>query len=220
LGRITHALKNNYGFIIGKYMSNELVRSRVSNTSYRHQTSSDKKTTSSDKKTEFVRDIEAMNEVVIETLLNEEQFQAWTVKSPRVGTQTPFVPLRKEFEFIVYPNIEPVRLDDFVPLQKWEGFVIDVMEDTFTVRLSDLTRNNAEEVAEIPKEEVSEEDRVLIKAGALFYWNIGYLDRPSGRQRSSMIRFRRLPIWGKEELEKARQHTSWEKRNFPNVITP
>ncbi len=68
-------------------------------------------------------------------------------------------------------------------------------------RLQDLTEKGPEEEAEFPIEEVSDEDRKFIKSGAIFYWNIGYLDSRTGqRRRVSIIRFRRLPAWRKEEI--------------------
>jgi hypothetical protein len=62
-----------------------------------------------------------------------------------------------------------------------------------------------DEEAEFPMEEVSDADRSFIMPGAVFYWNIGYIDNISGqRTRASVIRFRRLPVWRPEELERAK----------------
>lgn len=92
----------------------------------------------------------------------------------------------------------------FIPLQKWEGTVLKLTRDTFICRLTDLQRYNLHEEAEIPLEEIPETDRHLVEPGAVFYWNIGYLDNLDGqRTRASRIRFRRLPVWTKAELNKA-----------------
>lgn len=93
----------------------------------------------------------------------------------------------------------------FEVLQKWEGTVIEVLPDSLTARLTDLTQNGPEEEAEFSLDEIDESDMDLLKPGAVFYWNIGYADSPSGRARVSIIRFRRLPIWRAEDLERARQ---------------
>ena len=52
------------------------------------------------------------------------------------------------------------------------------------------------------------EDLDLLEPGAVFYWNIGYRDRPSGRERISTIRFRRLPVWTADELKVADQEAA------------
>jgi hypothetical protein len=93
----------------------------------------------------------------------------------------------------------------FEVLQKWEGVVLEVLSDSFTARLSDLTRQGPDEDAEFALEEIDIGDRDLLRPGAVFYWNIGYSDSLTGRARVSIIRFRRLPIWRRDELEKAKR---------------
>jgi len=105
---------------------------------------------------------------------------------------------------VVFLRREPIVQNRFVPLQKWEGTVLQVLEDSFFARLVDLTSGGVDEEAEFPVEEISDADRSLITPGAVFYWNIGYIDNISGqRTRASVIRFRRLPVWRPEELERA-----------------
>lgn len=99
------------------------------------------------------------------------------------------------------------RKDYFVSLQKWEGSVIDIKDDLIIVDLIDLTEEGHKEKAEIPIEEISASDSELLKKGAIFYWNIGYRDTVSGqRERVSIIRFRRLPIWTEQEIVKAKEN--------------
>jgi hypothetical protein len=103
--------------------------------------------------------------------------------------QLPCLPKAKEF---------------FKAIQRWEGYVLDVTEDSFRARLMTIEGEGPTQEAEILLEELVQEDRKLVEPGAVFYWSIGYLDRPSGRLRISSIRFRRLPAWTSRELEKAR----------------
>jgi|ERR1043166_3552315 hypothetical protein len=101
-------------------------------------------------------------------------------------------------------RIHPPR-SKFLPLQKWEGTVLKIRKDSFICRLTDLNRKGLHEEAEIPIEEVPTTDRPLIELGAVFYWNIGYLDNEVGQRiRASIIRFRRLPVWTKSEIDKAK----------------
>jgi len=111
---------------------------------------------------------------------------------------------------IVRLKTDPSVGDQFVSLQKWEGVVIEIKDETFLARLKDLTNEkNPEEEAEFPLEELSPEDRELVAPGAIFYWNIGYLDTRSGqRRRESIIRFRRLPAWSKREIENSKHEAS------------
>lgn len=93
--------------------------------------------------------------------------------------------------------------EHFVALQKWEGYVTAVLEETFRARLIPMKGQGGDQEAEIFLQEIDEKDRELIEPGAVFYWSIGYDDRPSGRQRASRIRFRRLPTWSASEIAHA-----------------
>jgi hypothetical protein len=100
------------------------------------------------------------------------------------------------------PTPRPLR-EDFNALQKWEGYVTEVGDDVFQARLIPIMGQGSEQEAEIYITEVSKGDRAMIKPGAVFYWSIGYLEKPSGRIRASVIRFRRLPKWTAKEIEVA-----------------
>ncbi|MGA7577353.1 MAG: hypothetical protein ACLQUW_07170 [Desulfobaccales bacterium] len=106
---------------------------------------------------------------------------------------------------IEFPSVQ-VHINRMVSLQKWQGYVLKVLDDSLWVRLIDLTQNGPDEEAEISLEEISRDDFELIKPGAIFYWNIGYLDFYSGQRiRSSVIRFQRMPAWSDEEIDAARE---------------
>ena len=112
---------------------------------------------------------------------------------------------------ISFPSSEH-RVNRMVSLQKWEGYVLRVLKDSLWVRLIDLTHQAPDAEGEIQLDEITQDDFELIKPGAIFYWNIGYLDLYSGtRQRSSIIRFQRLPVWSSEEIDVGRR----EAERFP-----
>ena len=91
-----------------------------------------------------------------------------------------------------------------VCLQKWEGVVVSSGSDSFFARLVDLTGDTPDEEVEIPREEVSASDCAHLREGAAFYWTIGYSDSVKGqRRRVSEIRFRRLPAWTEEDIQRA-----------------
>lgn len=147
--------------------------------------------------------------------LSEQRILSYLTTS--ISESSPsFIPYKQFKEatvtFIKSERTPVVRLPDspskdkFVSLQKWEGIVIEVKKDIFLARLHDLTKENPEEEAEFPLEEISPEDKKLLQPGAIFYWNIGYLDSRTGqRKRESIIRFRRIPAWREEEIEVAKQ---------------
>lgn len=94
-----------------------------------------------------------------------------------------------------------------IPLQQWEGIVISVGTEYFWARLRDLTnQSNPEEEAEILISEISEEDRKILKPGALFYWSIFYHEKERGpRRRVSDIRMARIPVWREKDVQNAKQ---------------
>jgi hypothetical protein len=105
---------------------------------------------------------------------------------------------------ILWVSSKPVRQSYFISLQKWEGVVLDVCEDSFLARLVDLEQQGPDEEAEILLDELSADDLPLVNPGAVFYWHIGYhVDRSGQRKRASIIRFRRLPMWTAKEIETA-----------------
>jgi len=108
-------------------------------------------------------------------------------------------------DLLVVPPAVPQPREYFHVIQKWEGYVLEVGQDVFLARLVRIVGEGPELEAEIYLEDVEPPDRSLVKPGAVFYWSIGYLIKPSGnRCRASLIRFRRLPPWDEADLKAAR----------------
>lgn len=99
------------------------------------------------------------------------------------------------------PRTTPFK-EYFKAIQKWEGKVISLSGDTFKATLSALVGDKIDQEADIYVEDVTPDERPYIEPGAVFYWSIGYLERPSGRRRESVLRFRRLPAWTSDEVKK------------------
>lgn len=92
----------------------------------------------------------------------------------------------------------------FNSLFKREGIVLSISEKHFTAKLVDLEHKAPNEIADFPFDEISDDDKSLLKEGSVFYWNIGFKLLPTGqKERSSLIRFRRLPAWSRREIESA-----------------
>jgi hypothetical protein len=105
--------------------------------------------------------------------------------------------------------VGPVLDQTFISLAKREGVVLSLGIDSFTARLINLLDDSNRDTlgdleAEFSFDEVSKGERSLVLEGAIFYWNIGYYDDPTGqRRRVSEIRFRRLPAWHAADLRNA-----------------
>ena len=108
----------------------------------------------------------------------------------------------RETEITILPILSPAKVSSVV-LQKWEGFVLEIGAETFWARLTALVGEEGDQIAEIFLDEIDAEDQALLAPGSVFYWSIGYLDKPSGRERFSQIRLRRLPLWLATELSAA-----------------
>ncbi len=122
-------------------------------------------------------------------------------------------PRRKVEEPVFYHELKPERRSYFFCMQKWRGVVFSTAEETFWAKLEDLDIQKPDEEAEILLSEISDEDKPLIKLGAVFYWSIGYHTDPSRqRRRASIIRFRRLPMWTAGELKIAKSKAADYKR--------
>jgi hypothetical protein len=106
------------------------------------------------------------------------------------------------------PQIEHVPQISFEPLQEWEGCVVETQATTFTATLIDITdrRKFEDEVAEFALTDLSDDDLLLLRPGAIFRWLIGYERHPSGtKRRASSVVFRRLPNWSENDLSRAKQ---------------
>ena len=110
------------------------------------------------------------------------------------------------------PDLAQVSLTfpqvSFHRLQEWEGYVIEIGEDDFTVRLLDLTAGSSheEEEAVIPLSEISEDDHKRLRLGSIFRWVIGYEHFASGtKQRVSRIVFRELPVVTEQDIAEAEE---------------
>lgn len=109
------------------------------------------------------------------------------------------------------PTESPDRRVQLDVLQDWEGVVETVEETTFSARLRDITAGAefAWETAELPIDDVTEDDRELVRPGAVFYMTIGRMTHPSGRRdRVARLVFRRLPAWTASTLQQAQQRAN------------
>lgn len=115
------------------------------------------------------------------------------------------------------PKTAPIRkpatesLKSFKVLESWVARVetVDLEAQTFTALVSSEIHTGTREAAEFTFDEISEDDRALIQAGAIFYWSVGYqIDEFGGRSTASVVRFRRVHHWRPKEIREARARAS------------
>ena len=131
------------------------------------------------------------------------------VSNDEIGSESPQIGIPTPAAVIAFPRTTHPS-SHFRPLQKWEGFVLEVKDNSFTARLVDQSNpGTGDEEVELSLEEISPDDLALVAPGAIFYWSIGYETTSSGqRKRSSVIRLRRLPAWSAKDIETAQNKAS------------
>ena len=106
-------------------------------------------------------------------------------------------------EVINFPKPRRHPAVTFHALQEWEGCVTEINDTNFTANLIDLTAGASfeKEEADIPIDEISEEDASKMLVGSIFRWVIGYERSMAGtKKRVSHIVLRDLPAITKSDL--------------------
>lgn len=89
---------------------------------------------------------------------------------------------------------------------EWIGRVEDVGTEFFTATLSSRSTPGELDQAEIELDELSPADRDRLRAGAVFYWVVGYRDEPYGQRIGiSKIIFRRMVAPSEDQVAEAHQ---------------
>lgn len=93
---------------------------------------------------------------------------------------------------------------DATVIQLWEGRVleVDLQNGVMQVLLTAKLIRIAEHTAEIELQWVSEQDRDLVVAGAVFYLTLYKQTRHGSVKNSQELRFRRRPVWTKRQVQK------------------
>jgi len=121
-----------------------------------------------------------------------------------VNRQVVSIPVRSPIKFIpeIHYSIE---------LQHWDCVVISIGETTFSARMRDGLDDKIEELADISKLDVSEEDLPYFLIGAVFYLSVGYRETLfHSREKYLNIRFRRGPI-NRKKIDLGKMNLDIEK---------
>lgn len=140
----------------------------------------------------------------------------------RIGTDEvdSSVAVKNVAQSLIRPRSEMVA-DSAITVQAWEGVVLEVFDKFLAVKLIDKTDRSAQDtVAELDIGEIDADDADLVRPGAIFYWYLSYEHRPSGKKRSSMIRFRRTPSWTADDLKRTEAYANELFRGFKIAELP
>jgi hypothetical protein len=126
----------------------------------------------------------------------------------------------------VPPSPRGGPLMSFVTRQKWQGYVVEADDETFSAVIYDMTNTTdmGPEQVVLPKEEVSTFMQGLIKPGSIFFWDIGFRTDPVGqRSKQSILSFPMIPVWDRRDIRGAKERARdaftdmrWDK----NANTP
>jgi len=106
-------------------------------------------------------------------------------------------------------------LEHATMLNRWQGQVQEVSEDSFSAVLFDLNRPELTEFARFSFNEISDEDMGFLRPGSVFYWYILLHITPQGkRKRETWIWFRRAGRMTREAYEQSLQKVKDEWRAF------
>ena len=113
---------------------------------------------------------------------------------------------------VYFPKPRHHPTSTFHAIQEWEGYVTEINDTKFAANLIDITAGESFEKneADIPIDEISEEDASKMQVGSIFRWVIGYERSVSGtKKRVSHIVFRDLPAITKADL---RAGNEWARK--------
>ncbi len=102
-------------------------------------------------------------------------------------------------------NFERMRVPEVMasPLQIWEGTVqsVDQSAGTMDVILVSKTVEIPEHTGSIELQWVSDQDKDLVRPGAVFYLTLFKRTRRGSIENSQELRFRRVPNWTRKQLQ-------------------
>lgn len=101
--------------------------------------------------------------------------------------------------------LTPVSQRSLHPSLEWEGYVVEIGDETFTAHLRNVgsASSEADEYAEFSISDVNSSQRHLLVEGAIFRWLIGTQRLLGGqRQRVSELFFRNLPVHRLAEFQR------------------
>ena len=96
------------------------------------------------------------------------------------------------------------------PIEVWEGEVksVDYDAQMMYVYLRSKFTQAPDHSGEIALEWITDQDKDLVRPGAVFYWTLYKETRRGSIRNSQELRFRRLPSWSKNQLQRIEAEAS------------
>lgn len=118
---------------------------------------------------------------------------------------------------------QPVEELRAAPIEVWEGEVksVSMATQTMQVYLRSKLGHAPDHAGEIALEWVPAQDADLVRPGAVFYWTLYKETRRGSIKNSQELRFRRLPHWSRNQLEKIRAESKklFNSAKAPRILT-
>lgn len=89
----------------------------------------------------------------------------------------------------------------FLKSQKWIGHVVEIKQDCFIAKLTDVDNETTYEIGEFDYDEISPEDKEFLEIGGTFYWTLGSANTNGQIEKKSIIRFQRVNKWKIEDYD-------------------
>lgn len=120
--------------------------------------------------------------------------------------QPPFDP--SVLQHLYHVDVSPVA--DSTPLQIWEGTVLQVDDGSraMHVILDAKMQQVPRHTADIDLEWVSEQDKDLVRPGAVFYLTLFKRTKRGSIENAQELRFRRRPAWSPTQLKHIEEDAS------------
>jgi hypothetical protein len=108
---------------------------------------------------------------------------------------------------------------DSTPLQIWEGTVLSVKRETneMEVNLDPKMGEIGRHTMDISLNWVGDQDKDLVRPGAVFYLTVFKRTKRSGIENSQEVRFRRRPAWSAKQIKEIDEAAA---KLLENIATP
>lgn len=127
------------------------------------------------------------------------------------------VALREALDASKAKALDEMLPEVFIPVQEWEGYIVEIGTDDFVGRLLDITCGDKSEKEEavIPLDNLSEDDAATIALGKVFRLVIGHRIAVGGKKTDvARVVFRDLPRITEEDWEEGRKWADEVLRAF------
>lgn len=118
------------------------------------------------------------------------------------GAESSLNTMRKSIDTLSHHSHSPLHgRSSITGLEKWSAQVVAVDDSYFEAELIADGLDTPPLLVEFSLDSVSSEDESLVRVGAAFYVTVRTVEEYGRKARTSSLRFRRLGVWGADEVD-------------------